>query len=379
MGVDLFGFDNVNPWLDAFIRLQLAVVLITVVVMGYTYLERKIVARFNQRIGPQKTGPFGLLQAVADAVKLVGKEDLRPKSADPWTFELGPFFVFIPVLMTFVIAPFMADWNIRLLELGLIYFVAVSGLSIIGWIMAGWGSDNRYALLGALRSVAQSISYELPLVLCVVALAMFAGTYNLGLIVEQQDKVPFIVWQPMTALIFFIAALAELNRSPFDIPVGESEVAGGPFIEYSGIRWSMFQLAEYAAIFVMSIVFASMFLGGYIWPFGDQVGVGLQLVLTGAKALLFFFVVVWIRVSVPRLRIDQLMGYSWKVLLPLTLVQVLVNGLVLVNGWHEVVLLVAGLIGCAVLVTATSRAVERRPRVPATRTAPVMQGEAARV
>jgi len=375
MNVDLFG-GSVNVWLDAFIRLQLIVLLMTVVVMGYTYLERKIVARFNQRVGPQKTGPFGLLQAVADALKLVGKEDLRPRSADPWTFELGPYFVFIPVLMGFVIVPFMADWNIRLLELGLIYFVAVSGLSIIGWVMAGWGSDNRYALLGALRAVAQGISYELPLVLSVIALAMFAGTYNLGLIVEQQDQVPYIVWQPMTAMIFFIAALAELNRAPFDIPVGESEVAGGPFIEYSGIRWSMFQLAEYAAIFVMSIVFSSIFLGGYIWPFGEELGVGFQLLLTGAKALLFFFVIVWIRVSVPRLRIDQLMAYSWKVLLPLTLAQVMVNGLVLVNGWSEVVLLVTGLIGCAALVMITSRAVVR-PRMPAMRTAPAMQGEAA--
>lgn len=376
MNVDLFGL-SLNVWLDAFIRLQLTVLLITVVVMGYTYLERKIVARFNQRIGPQKTGPFGLLQAVADAVKLVGKEDLRPRSADPWTFELGPYFVFIPVLMAFVIVPFMAGWNIRLLELGLIYFVAVSSLSIIGWVMAGWGSDNRYALLGALRAAAQGISYELPLVLAVVALAMFAGTYHLGEIVEQQASVPYIVWQPMTALIFFIAALAELNRAPFDIPVGESEVAGGPFIEYSGIRWSMFQLGEYAAIFVMSIVFASMFLGGYIWPFGGEVGLGLQLVLTVTKAFLFFFVLVWIRVSVPRLRIDQLMAYSWKILLPLILVQILINGLVLVNGWSEVVLLVTGLIGCAVLVTLTSRVVEQRPRVPATRTAPVMQGEVA--
>jgi len=375
MNVDLFG-GSVNVWLDALIRLLLIVMLTTLVVMGYTYLERKIVARFNQRIGPQKTGPFGLLQAVADAVKLLGKEDLRPKAADPWTFELGPYFVFIPVLMGFVIVPFMADWNIRLLELGLIYFVAVSGLSIIGWVMAGWGSDSRYALLGALRAVAQSISYELPLVLSVIALAMFAGTYNLGLIVEQQDKVPFIVWQPMTAMIFFIAALAELNRAPFDIPVGESEVAGGPFIEYSGIRWSMFQLAEYAAIFLMSIVFSSMFLGGYVWPFGDELGIGMQLLLTAVKALLFFFVVVWIRVSVPRLRIDQLMGYSWKVLLPLTLAQVLINGLVLVNGWSEIVLLVTGLIGCAALVMITSRAVER-PRTPAMRTAPAMQGEAA--
>ncbi|MQC18898.1 MAG: NADH-quinone oxidoreductase subunit H, partial [Chloroflexi bacterium] len=230
MTVDLFGIE-MNPWLDAFIRLQLIVVLMTVVVMGLIYLERKIIARFNQRIGPQRTGPLGLLQSVADAVKLVGKEDLRPRNADPWTFELGPYLIFIPVFMGFVIVPFVADWNVRLLELGLLYFVAVSGLSIVGWLMAGWGSDNRYAMIGALRSVAQAISYELPLVLSLLAVAMVAGSFNLGVIIEQQTDVPLIVWQPLAAAIFFIAGLAEINRTPFDIPVGESEVVGGPFVE----------------------------------------------------------------------------------------------------------------------------------------------------
>lgn len=379
MNADLFGLE-LNVWADAAIRLLMVVGLMTVVVMGYTYLERKIIARFNQRLGPTKTGPFGLLQAVADALKLVGKEDLRPRSADAWVFELGPYLIFIPIFMSFVIVPFMADFHIRVLDLGLLYFVAITSVSIVGWMMAGWGSDNRYALIGALRAVAQGISYELPLVLSLVAVGMYAGTFNLGEMIAQQDVVPFIVWQPLPALIFFIAALAELNRTPFDIPLGESEVVGGPFIEYSGIRWSMFQLGEYAAIFITSLVFSAVFLGGFVWPFGDELGRWFQLLLTGAKAFLFFFVVVWIRISVPRMRIDQLMAYSWKVLLPLALVQILVNGLVLVNGWSEVILLVTGLLGIAVLATITGRAVAA-PRIRPGATRPMMpapaQGEAA--
>jgi NADH-quinone oxidoreductase subunit H len=375
VNVDLFGLE-VNPWLESFIRLQIIVLVMTVVVMGMIYLERKIIARFNQRIGPQRTGPFGLLQSVADALKLVGKEDLRPRNADPWTFELGPYLIFIPVFMGFVIVPFAAGWHVRLLDLGILYFVAISSVSIVGWMMAGWGSDNRYAMIGALRSVAQGISYELPLVLSLLAAAMYAGSFNLGTIIETQSNVPLIVWQPLAALIFFIAALAELNRTPFDIPVGESEVVGGPFVEYSGIRWSFFFLAEYAALFIASLVFAAVFLGGYLWPFGAELGVAWQVLLTSAKAFLFFFVVVWVRISVPRLRIDQLMAYSWKILLPLALAQLLVNGLVMVNGWSEFILLGTGLLGVGFLVWVTARAVER-PRLPAVRGVAAVQGEAA--
>ncbi|MCK9487575.1 MAG: NADH-quinone oxidoreductase subunit NuoH [Dehalococcoidia bacterium] len=380
MNADLFGLE-LNVWADAAIRLVMVVTLMTVVVMGYTYLERKIIARFNRRLGPTKTGPWGLLQAVADALKLVGKEDLRPRSADPWTFELGPYMIFIPIFMGFVIVPFIADFHIRLLDLGLIYFVAISSVSIVGWVMAGWGSDNRYAMLGALRSVAQGISYELPLVLSLLAVGMYAGSFNLGVIIAGQDVVPNIVWQPMAAFIFFIAALAELNRTPFDIPLGESEVVGGPFVEYSGIRWSMFQLGEYASIFIMSLVFSAVFLGGWMWPFGEDLGRWFQVLLSGIKAGGFFFVVVWIRISVPRMRIDQLMGYSWKVLLPLALVQVLVNGLVMVNGWHEVTLLISGLVGVAVLVTVTGRvvaapSVRPGPARPLMPTPAIAQGEA---
>src|SRR5690606_30877629 len=219
----------------------------TVVAMGLIYLERKVLARFMARIGPQKTGPIGLLQSVADAVKLIGKEDLRPRNADPWTFELGPYLVFIPIFMSFLAIPLVFDWHIRLFELGLLYFVAISSVNLVGWVMAGWGSDNRYATLGALRAVAQGPSYELPLVLSLVAVAIFSQTLNLEEMILFQGQTPNILWQPLAFLIFLIAALAELNRPPFDIPVGESEVVGGPFVEYSGIRWSMFFLGEYTA------------------------------------------------------------------------------------------------------------------------------------
>lgn len=392
MSTEIFGIEDVNIWVDGLIRVLLIVGFMTVVVMGLIWIERKVLARFQQRLGPTRTGPIGLLQSVADALKLVGKEDLRPRNADPWTFELAPYLVFIPVFLGFVIVPFVLDWQIRILELGLLYFVAVSGVNIVGWIMAGWGSDNRYAMIGGMRAAAQGISYELPLVLSLLCVAMVVevpgssaaggeavrGSLNLNEIVASQHEVPNIVWQPLVTVVFFIAALAELNRTPFDIPVGESEVVGGPFVEYSGIRWSMFFLAEYAALLIMALVFAAVFLGGWAWPFGiwmdEAPGRWLQAIAVGAKASLFIFVVIWVRASVPRLRIDQLMGFSWKVLLPLMLVQVLVNGLVLVYDWPEIILTVVGLVGIVALFAMVDRAVRHpRPRPAAVQ----LQGEAA--
>jgi len=360
----IFGVEN--AWLDAAIRIQLIVGLMTVVVMGLIYLERKILARFQQRLGPTRTGPAGLLQSVADALKLVGKEDLRPRNADPWTFELAPYLVFVPVFLGFVVVPFVAGWEVRVVELGLIYFVSVSSLSIIGWIMAGWGSDNRYAMIGGMRAAAQAISYELPLVLALISVAMVADSYNLEEIVQGQAATPNIVWQPLVVVVFLIAGLAELNRTPFDIPVGESEVVGGPFVEYSGIRWSFFFLAEYAALFIMSLIFAAVFLGGWAWPLGEEWGRGWQLVLVSVKAGTFMFFVFWVRASVPRLRIDQLMSFSWKILLPLMLVQVLINGAVLVYGGSLWILTIAGLVGVGVLAKLVGDAVSQpRPKVVA--------------
>ncbi|MBG93637.1 MAG: NADH-quinone oxidoreductase subunit NuoH [Chloroflexi bacterium] len=359
MSNGIYGIEI--AWLDAVIRLHIIVGLMTVVVMGLIYVERKILARFQQRLGPTRTGPAGLLQSVADGLKLVGKEDLRPRNADPWTFELAPYMVFIPVFLGFVIVPFAFGMQVRILELGLIYFVATSSLGIIGWVMAGWGSDNRYAMIGGMRAAAQGISYELPLVLSLISVAMVSESYNLNDIVLSQSTYPNLLWQPLVLVIFIIAGLAELNRTPFDIPVGESEVVGGPFVEYSGIRWSFFFLAEYAALFIMGLIFAAVFMGGWAWPLGEELGRGWQILLVTIKTSLFIFLVFWIRASVPRLRIDQLMSFSWKILLPLAFLQVLINGAVLVYEAPLWILTITGMLGIVVLVRLIERAVRPQP------------------
>ena len=353
--------------LDALIRVLIIVGVMTVVVMGLIYIERKVLARFQQRLGPTRTGPMGLLQSVADALKLVAKEDVRPTNADPWVFELAPFLVFVPTFLGFVVVPFALAWSVRDLDLGLFYILAVSSVNIIGWVMAGWASDNRYAMLGALRAVAQSISYELPLVMALIAVAMVADSLNISEIVRGQAVVPNIVWQPLPFLMFFICMLAEMNRPPFDIPVGESEVVGGPYVEYSGIRWSMFFLAESASMFIMALLGAAVFLGGSAWPLGEQLGLPWQILLTVVKAGAIIFVVIWTRASFPRLRIDQLMSFSWKLLLPVSFAQIMVNGLILVYdlpyGMSHTLLAVCSAAGVLFVASAINRSVTRpRPR-----------------
>jgi NADH-quinone oxidoreductase subunit H len=326
----IFGVE-MNVWLDALIRLVIVVGVMTLVVLFLIYLERKFVGRIQMRLGPMRTGPYGSLQTIADAIKLLTKEDLRPTTADRWLFELAPFVSFIPVFMTLLALPFTATWGVRDLQLGLFYIVAVSGVTIIGYIMAGWGSDNKYALLGAVRSAAQLISYELPLILAVLAVSMVAGSLNLREIVLQQENVPLALVQPLPFFILLTAVLAELSRRPFDIPIGESELVGGPWVEYSGIRWSiMFALAEYAAMFGLAVLGALLFLGGWEWPFGTEVGLLWQLFLISSKTMLLILGMMWIGATFPRLRIDQLMAFCWKVLLPFGFLQVMINGIVLV-------------------------------------------------
>jgi NADH-quinone oxidoreductase subunit H len=333
-----------------------------VTVLALIYLERKIAGRIQQRLGPMRVGPHGTLQTVADAVKLIGKEDLRPDTADRWVFELAPFAIFVPAFLAFVAVPFTRNWAISFLDLGLFYIVAVTGLSFIGFLMAGWASDNKYALLGGVRAAAQLISYEVPLVLSLVAVSMVAGSLNLTEIVAFQDKVPLIVWQPLAFFIFMVAALSELERQPFDIPTAESEVVGGPFIEYSGIRWSMFFLTSYANLFIYSLLASAVFLGGWEWPWGGDTGVWLQILWTFAKTSLFIVAFIWIRFSFPRLRIDQLMSYCWKVLIPLAFLQIFLNGLVLVYDGPDGLLLVTSGAGLALAMYIVYRAVRGEPR-----------------
>lgn len=353
-----------HPLVSALIGLIVITLIMTFAVMFATWYERKAVARMQQRLGPTRTGPFGLMQPMADTFKLLTKEDLRPHSADFVTFELAVFAIFIPAFMVLVAVPFTADWVVSPLPLSLIYILAVSGLSFIGFLMAGWGSNSKYALLGGMRAAAQLISYEIPLILSMVAVVMVASSADVYEIILFQDNVPLIVWQPLAFLIFLTASIAELERQPFDIPTGESEVAGGVFIEYSGIRWSMFQLASYVNMYAFSLLGAFVFLGGWEWPFGRDVGWGYQLLLTTMKMGIFIVFFLWVRASFPRLRVDQLMSYAWKVLIPFALLQIFLNGLVLVYDLPDIFLLVTSGAGAAALVALVYQMVRVELRKP---------------
>jgi len=358
-------------WTDAIIRILIVVLVMTVMVVYLTYGERKVVARFQQRLGPTRTGPAGLWQGFADALKLVTKEDIRPTNADRWVFEFAPYATFIPVLMVLASLPFARDWGVRNLTLGMFYVFAILGLNIVGIMMAGLGSGNKYALLGGVRAAAQMISYEIPLVLSLLAVAMIAQTLDLNVIAAQQSltpdtgqHAPFIVLQPLAFLIFFTAMLSELHRAPFDIPVAESEIVGGYFVEYSGIRWSMFQLTEYASMWAFSVFGSIVFLGGWAVPdTSDWWGPdwAWQLGITMVKSLVWIVAIMWIRTTVPRLRIDQLMSFCWKALLPLAIVQLLMNGFILVYDWPEVLLTVTSGAGAAVLIAIIALSI-RRPK-----------------
>ncbi|MBI2764578.1 MAG: NADH-quinone oxidoreductase subunit NuoH [Chloroflexi bacterium] len=363
----IFGIWN---WTDAIIRILIIVLVMTVVVVYLTYGERKVIARFQQRLGPTRTGPAGLLQGLADALKLVAKEDLRPATADRWVFEFAPYATFIPVLMVLVVLPFAEDWGVRNLALGMFFVFAVLGLNIVGMLMAGLGSGNKFALLGGIRAAAQMISYEIPLVLSLLSVAMIARTLDLNAIAagqsftpESGQHAPYVVLQPLAFLIFFTAMLSELHRAPFDIPVAESEIVGGYFVEYSGIRWSMFQLTEYASMWAWSVFGSVVFLGGWAvpdthtWAGPDWAW---QLGITLIKSLAWIIAIMWIRVTVPRLRIDQLMSFCWKVLLPLALAQLLANGFILEYDGPDILLTLTSALGAvALLALIIFRAVKR--------------------
>lgn len=333
-GDPFFGIS----WLDATIRLLIVVGIMTLMVVYLTVGERKVLARAQFRLGPMRTGPWGMLQGFADAVKLLAKEDLRPRGADRWVFEFAPFFTFVPVFVILLTLPFAENWGVRNMAMGLFFVFAVLGLNIVGILMAGLGSGSKYALLGGVRAAAQMISYEIPLVISLLAVAMLAGTLDLNAIVLLQEDRPYVLVQPLAFAIFFTAMLAELHRAPFDIPVAESEIVGGYFVEYSGMRWSMFQLAEYAAMWGFSVFGSVVFLGGWAFPVGTDWGWGWQLALTIIKSAALIFAMMWIRATVPRLRIDQLMNFCWKVLIELSFALLLVNGFFLYYGWPEEIL-----------------------------------------
>ncbi|TBL72960.1 NADH-quinone oxidoreductase subunit NuoH [Paenibacillus thalictri] len=306
-------------------------VLMLLIILGFVtyaiYFERKVIGWMQFRIGPNRTGPFGLLQSVADVTKLLIKEDTIPKKADRDLFILAPAITFIPSFAVIAAIPFTKTIMASDLNVGILYYVALSGISTIGIVLGGWASNNKYALLGGMRSAAQMISYEIPLVISVVGVIMTTGSMNLRLIVEGQQG-GFWHWnflpQIIGFVVFVIAAVSELNRTPFDLPEAESELVAGYHVEYSGFRFAFFMLAEYVYVFAIASLTTVLFLGGWHAPFTflDFIPGIIWFLIKFCFIVFFLF---WIRATLPRVRVDQLMSIGWKVLLPLALVNVLIT------------------------------------------------------
>ncbi|MEE9533606.1 MAG: NADH-quinone oxidoreductase subunit NuoH [Acidimicrobiia bacterium] len=303
-------------------------VFLSFTVLVLTWVERKALARIQMRMGPMRVGFHGTLQPLADAIKLVLKEDILPSWADRRVYWLAPLAVFIPSLLLWVAIPVGRDLALANLELGLLYIVAISVLSVMGLVMAGWGSANKYAMLGGLRAAGQLVSYEIPFIMAVLAVAMLVQSLNLETIVDGQRDFAYILVQPLGLFIFLTAGLAELGRTPFDIHHAESEVVGGPFIEYSGAHWAVFFLAEYINTFTIAALTVLLFLGGWQWPAMPFEGVAhstLSVIWFLAKTYAVILFIFWIRGTYPRLRIDQLMAFGWKIALPLAFANIILT------------------------------------------------------
>jgi NADH-quinone oxidoreductase subunit H len=308
------------------ITLLLGVVLVATVplitVIFLIYVERKVAARVQDRLGPNRVGPWGLLQSVADAVKLLTKEDITPLGADKFIYNLAPIIAFATVVLIWAVIPFTPLHIGADLSIGMLYFVAVSSIGIIKVMVAGWSSNNKYALLGAFRTIAQLLSYEVPLVLALLIPVMLAGTMSMQGIVFAQSGMWFIFLAPVAALLFFIANQAETGRAPFDLLEAESEIIAGYNIEYSGFKFGMFMAGEFMHAFTASVLFAVIFMGGWWGPFVDQVPV-LGFLYLGLKTAVVYIFGLVLRATVPRVRIDQLMSFNWKFLVPISIANVL--------------------------------------------------------
>jgi len=307
-------------FLDSLIGITLILLFVFPVVMLFIWMERRFIARFQLRPGPNRCGPLGLLQPVADAVKILVKEVIVPAKGDKLVHWVAPIIMFFAAFMVFAVFPIgsgvrgaFADLNI-----GILYVVAISSLAVIGIFMAGWGSNNKYSLIGAMRGVAQLISYEVPMVLSIVGVVLIVGSLQMGEIVGRQT-VPFMLLQPLGFLIYFIGAMTELNRSPMDMIEADSEIVAGYFTEYSGMNFAMFYLAEYINALAVAIIVTTLFLSGWKGPF---LPFWFWFLL---KVVAVFMFILWMRATLVRLRIDQVMAFSWKFLLPVALINVFIT------------------------------------------------------
>jgi NADH-quinone oxidoreductase subunit H len=314
---------------DAVVRLAIILGFFLVVPLVVGQMEHKAMAHMQSRVGPMYAGAFhGWAQLVADGVKFAQKEDVVPADADRRVFQLAPAVALIPYLVVLVTIPIGPGTQVgRNLDAGLFFVLAVMGVGVLGSLMAGWASANKYSLLGGIRSAAQLMAYELPMILAASSVAMAAGTLSLTGIAEAWHWY-WIPWQLAGLFVFFVSGLAELQRPPFDMPVADSEIIFGAYTEYTGIRFALFLLAEYAGIVVLSLLTAVLFLGGWKGPFYFGLGAaGFGWFWTLAKTLVLAFLVIWLRVSYPRLREDQLQKLAWTTLIPLSLAQIALTGI----------------------------------------------------
>lgn len=295
--------------------------IISLAAIVLVYTERKVSAFMQRRSGPNRVGPKGILQSVADMIKLMSKEDIMPCGADKWLWSLAPMLLFIPAAAVFAVFPFDNKAIFADLNIGIFYFIAISAQSVLPFLMAGWASNNKYSLVGGMRTVAQMLSYEVPMVLSILGIVMMSGSMRMSSIVAAQQNTWFIVSQPIAFVVYIITATAEINRAPFDLVEGESEIVAGPFTEYTGMRWALFFLAEYANLLAVSAIATTLFLGGWHGPWLP----GWLWFFLKVGAMIFLFM--WFRWTFPRLRIDQLMNFGWRILLPLALINILVTGI----------------------------------------------------
>ena len=298
--------------------------LVQVNALFLVWLERKVAAHIQLRIGPKEVGPFGILQTIVDGVKLVSKELITPRHVDKKLFMLAPVAIFLPVLVSFVVIPFSKNLQIRDLNVGLLVIFAFSTFNVLAILVGGWSSNNKYSLLGAVRSVAQNVAYEIPLLLTVLSALLWSNSLRMSVIVESQSTVWNAFWMPVAALVYLICATAETNRAPFDIPEAESELVAGFHTEYSGMRFALFFLAEYSNMLIVAAVATTLFFGGWkAFP-----GLGFLpvpgVIWFFAKTYVLIFVVIWVRWTFPRLRFDQLMNFCWKIMIPVALLHLVV-------------------------------------------------------
>lgn len=347
--------DSWSPGLTAFLNNLLTALIVALVgalpVVLLTWAERKVVARIQDRIGPNVAGPWGMIVALADAVKMFTKEDTTPVGADRVMFNIAPIVMATAMWMLYAILPFSQEIVGVDLSVALLYVLALGSLSTIAVVMAGWASNNKFALLGAFRTVAQLVAYEIPQALALIGPIMLAGTMSTVGIVEQQD-VAYLFVLPLSAFIFFVSSIAETARSPFDLLEAESEIVAGFHTEYSGMKFALFFIAEYGNMFAVSVLTAVVFLGGYRFFGLEEVLPFLAPVIVMVKSLAIVFIFLWIRGTLPRLRIDQLLAFNWKFMVPLSLVNISVVAIVAKllqeanasSGTQAIVLFVANLL-----------------------------------